>query len=113
VFVVSYACDPANVAKARAIVERNLRAMQSKPVTAAELVQAKTLLLRSIPLSESSTGGIAAGLLDRANRDLPLDEPLRAASRYKDMTAADVQAAYAKWLKIEDLSQVVLGPDPK
>ena len=113
VFVVSYACDPANVAKARAIVERNLREMQSQPVSAAELLQAKTLLLSSIPLSESSTGGISAGLLDRATRELPLDEPLRAASRYRDMTAADVQAAYVKWLKIEDLAQVVLGPGPK
>jgi zinc protease len=113
VFVVSYACDPANVSKARAMVERNLREIQSKPVTTAELLQAKTLLLRRIPLSESSTDAIAAGLLDRATRELPLDEPTRAASRYKDMTAADVQAAYAKWLKVEDLAEVVLGPDPK
>ncbi len=113
VFVVSYACDPVNVTKARAIVERNLREMQRKPVTAAELLQAKTLLLRNIPLSESSTGEIAAGLLDRATRELPLDEPMRAASRIKDMTAADVQAAYAKWLKVEELAEVVLGPEPK
>jgi len=113
VFVVSYACDPANVSKARAMVERNLRDMQTKPVTSAELLQAKTLLLRRIPLSESSTGGIAAGLLNRSTRELPLDEPTRAAKRYKDMTAADVRAAYAKWLKVEDLAEIVLGPSPK
>ncbi len=113
VFVVSYACDPANMSKAKAMVARNLREMQSKMVTSAELSQAKTLLLRSIPLSESSTDGIAGGLLDRATRELPLDEPTRAATRYKDMTAADVQAAYAKWLKVEDFATVVLGPEPK
>jgi len=113
VFVISYACDPDKVSKARAIVERNLRDMQRKPVTAAELLQAKTLLLRSIPLSESSTGGIAAGLLNRASRDLPLDEPTHAAKRYKDLTAADVQASYAKWLNVEGLAAVVLGPEPK
>ncbi len=113
VFAVSFACDPPNVAKARALVERNLRAMQTKPVTTTELEQAKILLLRGIPLSESSIQGIAGGLLDRSTRDLPLDEPSSAAKRYAAFSAADVQAAFAKWLKVEDLAQVVLGPDPK
>jgi predicted Zn-dependent peptidase len=64
-------------------------------------------------LSESSVRGIAGGLLDRSARDLPLDEPISAAKRYAAYTAADVQAAFAKWLNIEDLAQVVLGPEPK
>jgi zinc protease len=113
VFSVSYACDPPNVAKARALVERNLRNMQTKPVTIAELERAKILLLRNIPLSESSILGIAGGLLDRSVRDLPLDEAIRAAKRYATFSASDVQAAFAKWLKVEDLAQVVLGPNPK
>ena len=113
VFAVSYACDPPNVAKARALVERNLRLMQTTPVTAGELEQAKILLLRSIPLSESSIHGIAGGLLDRSLRDLPLDEPITAAKRYVNLTAAEIQAAFSKWLKVEDLAQVVLGPAPK
>ena len=113
VFTVSYACDPGNVAKARALVERNLGDLQTKPVTSVELQQAKILLLRRIPLGESSIHGIAAGLLDRSMRDLPLDEPITAAKRYAAFTASDVQAAFAKWLKLEDLAQVVLGPNPQ
>ena len=113
VFAVSYACDPPNVAKARALIERDLRSMQTNPVSSVELEQAKVLLLRSIPLSESSIQGIAGGLLDRSVRDLPLDEPTSAAKRYAVFTAADVQAAFGKWLKVEDLAQVVLGPNPK
>ncbi|HEX9142892.1 MAG TPA: pitrilysin family protein [Candidatus Binatia bacterium] len=113
VFYVSYACDPPNVSKARALVERNLRDMQAQAITAEELLQAKTLLVRGIPLSESSTNGIAAGLLDRALKDLPLDEPIRAAKRYKDLTASEVQAAFSKWIKVDDLAQIVLGPAPK
>ena len=113
VFYIAYACDPPNVSKARALVERNLRDMQTKPITSQELLQAKTLLVRGIPLSESSTGGIAGGLLDRALKDLPLDEPIRAAKRYKELTAAEVQAAFSKWIKVDDLAQVVLGPEPK
>jgi len=113
VFYVSYACDPPNVAKARAIVERNLREMQTAPVTSEELLQAKTLLVRGIPLSESSTHGIASGLLDRSLKDLPLDEPIRAAKRYKELTAAEVRAAFSKWIKVDDLAQITLGPGPK
>ena len=113
VFTVSYACDPGNVAKARALVERNLGDLQTKPVTSVELQQAKILLLRRIPLGESSIHGIAGGLLDRSMRDLPLDEPITAAKLYAAFTASDVQAAFAKWLKIEDLAQVVLGPNPQ
>ena len=113
VFTVSYDCDPGNVAKARALVERNLGDLQTKPVTAVELQQAKILLLRRIPLGESSIHGIAGGLLDRSMGDLPLDEPITAAKRYAAFTASDVQAAFAKWLKLEDLAQVVLGPNPQ
>ncbi|HYY23872.1 MAG TPA: insulinase family protein, partial [Candidatus Udaeobacter sp.] len=113
VFYVSYACDAPNVARARDLVERNLRDMQTKPITSQELLQAKTLLVRGIPLSESSTDGIGGGLLDRSLKDLPLDEPIRAAKRYKDLTAAEVQAAFSKRLKVEDLAQIVLGPEPK
>jgi zinc protease len=98
VLTVSYACDPPNTSKARVLVERNL------------LLQAKTLLVRGIPLSESSTRGIAGGLLDRALRDLPLDEPIQAAKRYKELTATEVQAAFARWIKVDDFAEVVLGP---
>jgi zinc protease len=111
-FAVFYACDPPNVSKARGLVERDLRAMQNGPVSAAELAQAKTLLLRRIPLSASSTDGIAAELLDLSVRDLPLDEPLRAAKRYLEITAAEVQSAFAKWIRPGDFVQITLGPNP-
>ncbi len=112
VYTVSYACNPPNVQRARAIIVRDLRAMQSKPVTAAELRRAKALLLREIPLSESSLDLIAAGLLERARLRLPLDEPTIAAHRYLELTAGDVKAAYARWLRTADLAQVTEGPTP-
>ena len=96
VYSVTYACDPRNVYKARAIVERDLAAMQHENVTPAELEQAKALLLRQIPLAESSEDAIAAGLLARAQIDLPLDEPVRAARRYFAMTADEVRDAFAR-----------------
>lgn len=113
VYAVSYASDPANVSKARGLVERDLIAMQKENVTPAELQQAKALLLRQIPLAESSEDAVAAGFLARAQMDLPLDEPVRAAGRYFSMTADQVRAAFAQWIRPEDLVQVVRGPAPR
>ena len=53
-YSVTYGCDPENVSKARALVDQDLAAMRTTNVTAAELQQAKALLLRQITLSESS-----------------------------------------------------------
>ncbi|SPE53143.1 hypothetical protein SBV1_1650006 [Verrucomicrobia bacterium] len=112
-YVVEYACDPPNVGKARAIVVSNLRDLQNKPVTPRELQQAKVLLLREIPLSESSVDRIAQAWLARSQLDLPLDEPIRAAHRYLALSAADVRAAFARWLRPNDLVEVTQGPNPK
>ncbi|MGH9771139.1 MAG: M16 family metallopeptidase, partial [Candidatus Acidiferrales bacterium] len=110
---VDYACDPQNVSKARAIVERDLKAMQTTVVSANELRQAKAMLLRQIPLAESSEASIARGLLSRATMGLPLDEPSIAAHHYVELTAEQVQAAFAKWLRPADLIQVTEGPNPQ
>jgi zinc protease len=112
-YAVEYGCDPDNVLKARAIVERNLRSMQTALVTADELDQAKALLLRDIPLSESSVSSIAGGLIYRATHDLPLNEPTLAAHQYLKLTSKKVKAAFAKWLHPGDLVQVTEGPAPK
>jgi zinc protease len=112
-YTVTYACDPPNVSKARAIVVRDLEAMRTAPVTAQELQQAKALLLREIPLSESSVQSIAEGLLSRSATGLPLDEPEIAAKRYVALTAKDIQVAFAKWIRTTDLVQVTQGPNPQ
>jgi zinc protease len=112
-FGVVYACDPNNVSKARSIVERDLMDMKTKPVTQKELLQAKTLLIRQIPLSEASVESMATGLLDNALTDLPLDESLLAAKRYREMTASEVRAAFARWLRPDDLVQITIGPNPE
>ncbi len=112
-YSVSYGCDPDNVSKARLLVEQELAAMRSTNVSAAELQQAKALLLRQITLSESSEDAVANGFVSRALLGLPLDEPIRAAQRYYDMTADDVRKAFEKWIHPNALVQVVRGPAPK
>jgi zinc protease len=113
IYEVAYACDPPNVFKARSIVARDLNEMRTNDVTDAELHQAKVLLLRKIPLSEASFDQIANGWLSDSQLNLPLDEPLHAAKKYLDLQAADVRAAFSKWVRPEDFVQVSQGPPPK
>ena len=112
-YSVTYACDPQNVSKARALIARDLADMQNTEVTPSELQQAKALLLRQIPLRESSEDAVAGGLLARAQLDLPLDEPARSARRYFDLSADQVKAAFQKWIRPEGFVQVVRGPNPQ
>lgn len=112
-YVVRYACDPSKVDAARAIVVRNLKRMKNEPVGTEDLRRAKALLLREIPLSESSVDSIARGFIERVDLGLPLDEPTRAARRYLKLDAGDVKAAFDKWIRPDDLIQVTQGPTPK
>jgi zinc protease len=113
VYSVDYACDPANVSRARDVVVSNLKQMQQQDVTDRELRQAKVLLLREIPLSESSVSRIAHGWLARSGLGLPLDEPVQAGHRYLQLDAATVRAAFNKWIRPADLIEVTQGPTPK
>ena len=112
-YTVTYGCNPENVSKARALIERDLNQMRSEPVSAEELHQAKALLLRQIPLSESSEEAVAAGLLARAQIGLPLDEPTRAAARYAELGEKDVQDAFKRRIEPANFVQIVRGPPPQ
>ncbi len=113
VYQLEYACDPQNVLKARTVILSDLKDMQTKNVTQQELFQAKLMLLRDIPLAESSVDYIAQGWLKYTTLGLPLDEPVHAGNVYRQLSAADVQNAFAKWLRPADLIQVTQGPEPK
>jgi zinc protease len=112
-FTVSYGADPVNVPKARALIDQDLKAMQTTAPSAGEIEQARAMLIRQIPLSESSESQIAGGLLARSLMGLPLDEPVRAAQRYEKISGDEVRAAFAKWIRPGDLVEVIQGPAPK
>jgi len=109
-YSVNYGCDPQNVSKARALIERDLSVMRTQDVSPDELHQAKALLLRQMVLNESSEDGVARGLLERALIGLPLDEPVLAARKYDEMTAGQVRAAFSKLIRPADLVQIARGP---
>ncbi|HVU26213.1 MAG TPA: pitrilysin family protein [Verrucomicrobiae bacterium] len=113
IYQLEYACDPPNVSKARTVILNDLKDMQAKKVSAHELYQAKLMLLRDIPLAESSVDYIAQVWLKYSLLDMPLDEPVRAGKIYTTLTAKDVKNAFAKWVRPNDLAQVTQGPEPK
>lgn len=111
-YAVYYGCDPQNVSKVENLVVRELQEMQRTPVRADELQRAKVFLLRQIPLQQANVTDIAYGMMRRWALDLPFDEPTLAARRYLELSATEVQAAFAKWLRPDDLVSVSQGPSP-
>jgi zinc protease len=112
-YSVSFGADPDKVRRAREIVVRDLQAMREAPVTPGELRAAKAALLRAVQLEESSVSGIATGMLHRIREERPLDEPTRAARRWLALDARSVQRAFRRWIRPDDLAQVVEGPAPR
>lgn len=109
-FGVRFGCDPAKLGRARALIEREIDRLRTEPIGDAELAQTKALLLRELPLSESSLEEIGKGLLQRATDDRALDEPTIAAGRYRALGAEEVRRAFAKWILPEILVSVAQGP---
>ncbi|NHN83764.1 insulinase family protein [Acetobacter musti] len=112
-YSVSYGADPDKVGQAREAALHDIRAMQTSPVTEDELNIAKSGLLRGLPLERASLDSIASGYLRLIRLGLPLNSPDIAAQAFYKATAADVQAAFRKWVRPDDLAEIVKGPDPK
>jgi len=111
-FYVQYGSDPGKVAPADALVQQNLVAMQTTPVTKSELDNARQYEIRSIPVSVSSVERIARELVGWSWKGLPLDEPMVAAKSYLTLDAKQVQDAFTKYLRPANLTQVLEGPAP-
>jgi zinc protease len=112
-FAIEYGCDPSNVSKAKGIVMRDLRQLQTATLGADDMRRAKLLMMRRVPLSEQSEELIADSLLARASAGLALDESAREAPRYLQITPAQVRAAMLKWIRPDSFVQVVEGPPPQ
>jgi zinc protease len=113
VFHVVFACDSDKVSKSVSIVRRDLNQMQKFQIPKDQLHQTKALLLRKIPLAESSIDSIAGGLIYRTINNLPLDEQVREAKRYIRLTGLDVKKAFSKWIRPDGMVEVTKGPTPQ
>ncbi|MGH6889255.1 MAG: M16 family metallopeptidase [Rhizomicrobium sp.] len=112
-WIIDYACDPDKVKRVAAIAVLNVRRMQTTPVGKGELERAKAILLRDMPLAESSVNDIARNFASRRDLNLPLDEPTIAAEHYIALTPSDVETAFRKWIRPNDLVRTSVGPAPQ
>ena len=107
---VSFGADAANVARASGLAIRDVKAMGEAPVSEAELNRAKAQMLRQLPMQRASVPSIASLYLRLVGLGLPLDSEAIAAEHYRDITAAQIQHAFATWVHPDDYSEVVEGP---
>lgn len=112
-FSVNYGCDPDKVGQARAMVIRDVSRMQVAPIAETELHAAKGKMLRMLALGQSSFGSIASNFLSLSMQGKPLDADAIAAKKYMAMTAADIQAAFKRYVRPHDFVTAVKGPAPK
>ncbi|WP_302072344.1 pitrilysin family protein [Fulvimonas sp. R45] len=112
-YKVFFGCDPDKVGAATAMVLHDLKQMQQQPVSDTELKQAKGILLRRIPLGESSFDAIGGQLLTLSLQGKPLDAMTIAGRHYLELTAPQVQQAFAKHLRPDGFVTAVKGPAPK
>ena len=61
-------------------------------------------------MQRASVPAIAGLYLRLVELDLPLDAEVTAARRYAEISAPDIQQAFATWLRPDDLALVVKGP---
>jgi zinc protease len=112
-FLIDYASDPGKVTRAAQIAANDVKKMQDTPVPDVELARAKAVLIRRMPLEEASINEIARAFALRRDLNLPLNEPTLAAQRYIALSAADVQAAFKKWMRPADFVRASQGPKPQ
>lgn len=112
-YTVSFGSDPDKVAPAAALVVQDLKQMQDEPVSDDDLRRAKGILLRQMPLGESSFEAIGEQLLTYALEGKPLDAATIAGQHYLSLTAPEVQQAYKQHIRPDAFVTAVKGPAPK
>jgi zinc protease len=112
-FSVVYGASPENVSKANALIQIDLKGMQSTPISANRLQVAKALLLGQLATRGESYSEIAGRFLSDARDGLPFDEDTREARAELAATPQQVQDAMARWIRPDGFAQVVEGPAPQ
>ncbi|HYZ21081.1 MAG TPA: insulinase family protein [Rhodopila sp.] len=107
---IAFGADPARTEKLQRVVLRNLLEMQQNPVSDSELARAKAQVMRRIAMRAGSVNEIAARYLHLAALGLPLESPEEAARHHLPITASEIQEAFARWIRPNDMVHVVQAP---
>lgn len=98
-----------NVGEVLSIIRQTWEGMRQAPVSDAELADAKSYLLGSLPLSLTSTDSIAGLLLSLQLDNLPIDYLDQRAEEIAKVSQDDVLALAKKILQPDDFMTVLVG----
>ena len=108
-FRVNFGAYPNKVQEAKQLAIQQVKAMADRPMTADELHLAKASALRQIELTNQSIGDVAGSWLSYSNEGLSLNRLYLVAQHYENLTSAQIQAAFKKYVDPNRLSTFVLG----
>jgi zinc protease len=108
--IVRAGVNPANVDRAIASIDEEMRRMSSEGLTADELADCKQYLIGSIPRLLETNGAIATFLQTAEFFGLGLDHDLRLPALVDAVTLEDVNAAARQALDVNRAAVVVAGP---
>lgn len=108
-FVASTAVATAATADAVEVTVAEIGRMAGEPVSAAELERAKNYIVLGLPRTFETTGDIAEHVVEVALHGLGTDYYDTYAERVRAVSAADVQAAAARWLRGDELTIALAG----
>jgi zinc protease len=108
--IVRAGVNPANVDRAVASIDEEIRRIASEGLTAEELDDCKQYLIGSIPRLLETNGAIATFLQTAEFFGLGLDHDLRLPSLLDAVTLEDVNAAARQTLDVNRASVVIAGP---
>ena len=103
--------DPANIGRALAGIDRELRRLREEPVSDAELADAKSYSIGRLPLAVESLGGVTDLLLTLERFGLGLDYLDRYPEIISALTKDDLLRAAASHLDPDRLAVGIAGPE--
>ena len=108
-YELTFGAYPDKVAEAKQIAVRVIRSMIEAPLTERDLHLAKGIGLRNIELASQDVQGLANQWIGYSQVGLPLDQLYVVARHYRGITAAEIQAAFKRYLDPSRLSTVIIG----
>jgi zinc protease len=107
---IEYACLPANQSRIEALIDDEIKRMQTEPVGAFELALAKASTVRQSVIAEASVASIGQTLLDDALNGLPFDQRRRDDQSYLQVDARAVQSAFGAYVHSDHFVRTIEGP---
>jgi len=108
-FSVSLGASPDKVKEARQLAVQLVKAMGETPLSEQDLHLAKGQALRQIELSDQTASDIAQSWIGYNEKGLSLNRLFEVARSYEGLSAAEIQAAFKKYIEADRLSTFVLG----